>query len=247
MLTPDPARERPRPPAEVRRAGLLPPRLAGFRRLYRWLNLTLVHQGLWPLILVLGTTVPALSVAALPLPWFAARLAGPLLATLLALVYLIQKPAPPATAEALIDAGGFPVDRLRQQVGLLLPGLALTLVMVRLVVGPVEPAARIIGFGVADVLAFQLIHFGVVARSWPDTESGVIAAVGLFAGSWGLRELFLAAVGSAAANLPLAFGGGAVVGLLVGLLSLLLRSWPGGFWPAAAMHLMVIFLIFGFV
>jgi hypothetical protein len=100
-------------------------------------------------------------------------------------------------------------------------------------------------FGVADVLAFQLIHFGVVARSWPGEEAGAYAAVGLFAASWGLREVFLAAAG-APADLTLAFLGGAVVGLAVGGLSWLLRHWPGGFWPAAAAHLILVYLVAGF-
>jgi len=245
MLTPDPARERPRPPAEVRRADLLPPRLAGFRRLYRWLNLTLVHQGLWPLLLVL-TAAPATPPAATPLHWYPARIAGPALAALLAAVYLLQKPATSAPSPPdRIDPSGR-LASLRLQAGQALAGITLTLVIARLLVGPPEPVAKLLAFGVADVLAFQLIHFGVVARSWPDPASGAAAAVGLFACSWGLRDLVLAAAGGAPADLALAFVGGAVVGLAVGLLSWLLRRWPGGFWPAAAAHFTLVYLVAGF-
>ena len=273
MLTPDPSRERPRSREDVRRAGLLPQRLAGFRRLYRWLNLTLVHQGLWPLLLVL-VAAPAVPVVETPLPWYLARLAGPALAALLAAFYLVQKPAAPATASApdgpdtrfpgdtprVGSAPGTPdpgmpstsdarAPRLaaaRIQVGPALVGIAIVLAVARLVVGPTDSVAKLLAFGVADVLAFQLVHFGVVARSWPDPEVGANAAVGLFAASWGLRELFLAAAGSVPADLSLAFVGGAVVGLTIGSLSWLLRRWPGGFWPAAAAHFTLVYLVAGF-
>ncbi len=275
MLTPDPARERPRSREEVCRAGSLPQRLAGFRRLYRWLNLSLVHQGLWPLLLVLAAA-PAVSVAATPLPWYLARLAGPALAALLATVYLAQRPGDPNLARSTaIDpdqvwsaadsprpvqaataspgpvraAATDPGARLavaRLQVGQALAGIAIALAVARLVVGPTDSVAKLLAFGVADVLAFQLVHFGVVARSWPDAEAGAYAAVGLFAASWGLRELFLAAAGGVPADLPLAFVGGAVVGLAIGVLSWLLRRWPGGFWPAAAAHFTLVYLVAGF-
>lgn len=243
MLNLDPERERPRSAAEVRRAGGLPARLAGFRRLYRWLNLTLVHQGLWPLLVVL-VGAPVFPLAATPLPWYVVRLGAPLLAALLAAVYLWQKPE---TSPAAGDRSGGRLAGVRFQVGLALAGTAIALTVVRLVAGPPEPVAKLLLFGTADVLAFQLIHFGVVARSWPDPEAAAIAAVGLFAASWGLREVFLAAAGGAPADLPLAFLGGALVGLAVALLSWLLRRWPGGFWPAATAQFVLVYLVAGFV
>src|SRR5918999_6256863 len=76
-------------------------RLTTFKRLYRWLNLTLVHQAVWPLLVILAEA-PAASVAGTPLPWYLARLAAPAAAALLAVVYLRQPPvgaARPAGAE----------------------------------------------------------------------------------------------------------------------------------------------------
>lgn len=245
MLTPDPARERPRSKDEVRRASLLPARLAGFRRLYRWLNLTLIHQGLWPLLLVMAGA-PAVPLAATLISWYLARLAGPALAALLAAVYLAQKPSGARVARPSPDDSGRRLAVARLQAGQALAGIALTLAVARLLVGPTESVAKLLTFGVADVLAFQLVHFGVVARSWPDAEAAAYAAVGLFACSWGLRELFLAAAGGIPVDLPLAFGGGAAVGLAVGALSWLLRRWPGGFWPAASAHFIVVYLVAGF-
>ena len=65
--------------------------LSAFRRAYRWLNLTLVQHGVWPLLVVVFGA-PAVPVALTPLPWYWARLAAPVLATLLALAYLAQRP-----------------------------------------------------------------------------------------------------------------------------------------------------------
>jgi hypothetical protein len=42
--------------------------LSAFRRAYRWLNLTVVQHGVWPLlVVVLGA--PAVPIALSPLPW----------------------------------------------------------------------------------------------------------------------------------------------------------------------------------
>src|SRR5918994_845029 len=65
--------------------------LSAFRRAYRWLNLTLVQHGTWPLLVVVFGA-PAVPVALTPLPWYWVRLAAPVLATLLALAYLAQRP-----------------------------------------------------------------------------------------------------------------------------------------------------------
>jgi putative solute:sodium symporter small subunit len=66
-------------------------RLAQFRRIYRWFNLTLVHQGVWPLLLLL-TSAPPLKPGELPWSWFLARAGAPLAAILLALLYVRHQP-----------------------------------------------------------------------------------------------------------------------------------------------------------
>lgn len=219
--------------------------LSSFRRAYRWLNLTLIHQGLWPLLLILFSA-PAGPVGATPQPWYWARLAGPALAAIIAAVYLRRRPvsgAAPPGAES--STGGEAM--LRRQAALLLPGIAILLGLARLLVGPAEPVAKTLLFGVADVFAFQLIHFGVVARSWGGGETGQGAAVGLFAASWGLRDAFLALAGAGAPDWGLAFLISGGVGLAVGALSSVLRRWPGGFWPAFAAHYSLVYLVAGFV
>src|SRR5215203_2614197 len=81
--------ERPAP------AVALGERLVSFKRFYRWLNLTLVQQALWPL-LVLLTAARGDSPEATPMPWYLARIGAPALAAALAFVYLRQ--APPSQA-----------------------------------------------------------------------------------------------------------------------------------------------------
>src|SRR5829696_10062952 len=75
--------------------------LSAFRRAYRWLNLTLVQHGVWPLLVVIFSA-PSVPIALTPLPWYWARLAAPVLATLLALAYLAQRPQ------------GFPSDKAQR-------------------------------------------------------------------------------------------------------------------------------------
>jgi hypothetical protein len=58
-------------------------RLVSFKRFYRWLNLTLVQQALWPL-LVLLTSARGDSPEGTPMPWYLARLGAPALAAALA-------------------------------------------------------------------------------------------------------------------------------------------------------------------
>ena len=108
MLNRDPQRESPRPVATVRAEETSPilgnEALASFRRAYRWLNLTLVQHGVWPLAVVVWNA-PVGSVPETPLPWFWVRLAGPLLAALLALALLAQRPEGWASDGAQRGAG----------------------------------------------------------------------------------------------------------------------------------------------
>lgn len=246
---------------ETGSSGPAPPgsRVASFRRLYRWLNLTLVHQGAWPLLILLAGA-PAVRPPAAPFPWQVAATGAPAIAALLALLYVRQRPArppansdPPVSAPSIGGSGGRSLAAgafsamLRAQARLLLFGVAIALAAARLVIGPPGPTAAYLLFGLADVLAFQLIHFGVVAGSFVEEDIGQAAAILLFSLSWGLRELLLAGVGVGAAELGPAFVGGLAVGLIVALISRLLRRWPGGFWAAAAGHWLLIYLFFGFI
>jgi hypothetical protein len=116
----------------------------------------------------------------------------------------------------------------------------------RIASGPAVPAAKLILFGVADVLAFQLIHFEVVRRSFRDPAQGLGYAIVLFGCSWALRDLLLTLLGPGQASPVLALLSGLVLGLLLGTLSRVLRGWAGGFWVAAAAHLLIVYLVIGF-
>lgn len=228
----------------------LPAPLVAAERLVRWLSLTLIHQGTWPLlILLLGA--PLGGPAATPWLWFPLRLLGPTLAAALAAGLLAQgarvdppSPHPRSHPHAVAPAEDA-ARTSRAQVRLALFGLAAALAMGRFAIGPVEGVGRLLLFGAADVAAFQVIHFGVVARSFAASDQGQAAAVLLFGVSWGLRETALAALEGG--GLVLAFGGGLAVGLAVGLLSRGLRRWPGGAFTAAVGHWLVVYLILGFL
>ncbi len=194
----------------------------------------------------------------MPWAWFAARAGGPALAAALALLYLAQRPLVAGDVGVGHDGAGpsggavlprsVPAAMLRGQARLLLVGLPLAVAVARLVAGPVVPVAKLLVFGLADVAAFHLIHFGVVTRAYAPSAraEGQAVAVLLFGASWGLREALLAGVGGGA-SIVLAGASGVLLGSVVGGGSRALRRWPGGWWPAAATHWLVVYLVFGFV
>ena len=227
---------------------VLSDRLSQFRKIYRWFNLTLIHQGTWPLLLVL-TAAPLGKPGNIAMPWFLARITGPALAALFALLYVRNQQQVEENASFVtrppVSTGGRPSLALQVKVGLL--GLTAMLVIARVIAGPIEPAAKLILFGAADVLAFQVIHFEVVRRSYRDQTQGIGLAVVLFGLSWGLRDMMLTLLGPTEASPALALLTGLVLGLMVAAVSRVLRSWPGGFWTAAAAQFLFVYLVIGFV
>ncbi|MFL5759041.1 MAG: hypothetical protein ACJ789_04840 [Thermomicrobiales bacterium] len=224
---------------------VLSDRLASFKRTYRWLNLTLVQQATWPLILVL-TSAPAGTPDEIPMPWYLFRLAGPTFAAVLAFIYLKERPLSPRDADVEQDLE--PVQSpAATQVRLLLLGLPLMVLVARLLVGPVEPVLKIGLFGLANVAAYHLINFGVVARSFPDPARGQAAAILFFGLSWGMEAGMLTAFGPESASPVLAFFAGLAAGIVVAICCRALRRWPGRVLTAPAAHWLVVYLIFGFV
>jgi hypothetical protein len=252
MLNRDPQRESPRPPRPSRWGAVSAPSLANealsaFRRAYRWLNLTLVHHGVWPLLVVVFGA-PAVPIAITPLPWYWARLGAPALATLLGLAYLAQRPQglPSDMALRTAESTSERDRRLREQATILVVGVTAAVGLLRLLQGPFVPVLKLEAFGLADVAAYQAINFGVAGRAAP-AGFGPALPVALFGLSWGLRDLFLAAASPAAESLSLTFVSGGAIGLIFGVISFVLRRWPGGYLTATMLQFLVVYLVLGFL
>jgi hypothetical protein len=252
MLNRDPERESPRRLHQTRARAMVDSSLANeglsaFRRAYRWLNLTLVQHGVWPLLVVVFSA-PAVPIALTPLPWYWARLAAPVLALLLSLAYLAQRPQGLASDMAQRTAGATSERdrRLREQATILVIGVTTAVAILRLLQGPFMPVLKLEAFGLADTAAYQAINFGVAGRS---VSGGVPEAlpIALFGLSWGLRDLFLAAASPAAESLTLSFAGGGAVGLAIGAVSFGLRRWPGGYLTATTFQFLIVYLVLGFL
>ncbi|MCC6704138.1 MAG: hypothetical protein IT334_04620 [Thermomicrobiales bacterium] len=219
--------------------------LARFRRVFRPLNLILIHQGLWALLL-LGADGPRITdPGRLPWDWWAIRTGCAALAIAIALLYL-RRMSPMQHPLSRILPGDRPSSP-RMQAGFAVLGLALMLTVARLLTeSPPEMALKIVAFGAIDALAYQLIAFGIAFSLYDAAGWGLGAVIGSFALSWGLRDLILNIIGDNQSALLFALVGGAITGALIGLVSIGLRKWPGGFWIAWAAQFIVITLIAGF-
>jgi hypothetical protein len=252
MLNRDPERESPRQLQSSRARAMADSSLANeglsaFRRAYRWLNLTLVQHGVWPLLVVVFGAA-AVPVALTSLPWYWVRLAAPVVATLLALAYLAQRPEGLTSDLALrtAEATGERDRRLREQATILIIGVTTAVAILRLLQGPFIPVLKLEAFGLADTAAYQAINFGVAGRSVLAGANQALP-IALFGLSWGLRDLFLAAASPLAESLVLSFAGGGAVGLALGAVSFGLRRWPGGHLSATALQFLIVYLVLGFL
>jgi hypothetical protein len=235
-------------------------RFSYLRRVYRWFTLTLVQQGFWALFILLGDGPRVTEPAALPWDWWGFRVAGPVLATMMACAYLWLRPADGEqnassfeTARASLRSlfrmsSGSTKDLhpIKVQIMFALLALPVMVTVARLIQGPIDNAVKIIIFGAVEALAFQVINFGVAARSFGGGKQGEQIAVGFFAASWAIRDLILAIVSDNLPSIPLILIGGLVVGGLVGLMSLGVRRWTGLAWPAWSVQFLIVTLIIGF-
>lgn len=220
-------------------------RLESFRRLLRPLNLILIHQGVWALVILLAEGPRVTDPGQLPWDWWGVRAGAAALATLIALLYIRRLPDPsddPITR--LLPTTG--AASLRVQVAFAIMVLPLMVAAARLVTEPGDYALKVILFGAIDALAYQAIAFGVARPLFERTGWGIGGAVATFAISWALRDLILAIVGNSVSSPLFSLVGGAITGMLIGLASLGLRRWPGGFWTAWAAQWLVVSLIAGF-
>ncbi|CAN5611679.1 hypothetical protein BH23CHL5_BH23CHL5_07270 [soil metagenome] len=242
-----PSVEREPNPGILERA-LFGSRLAMLKRFLRWFNLTMLQQALWPLAILLFSA-PQVALDATPWTWFGLRIAGPIAAAVVAALYCSQfwssrLHMPGRASDA--PQRKLPRSAIATQLRYVMVGLPLAVGAMRLATGPVDEASKIILFGLANVAAFHLINFGLVPLAYSDRRHGLQAGVLLFGLSWGLHDALRVALGDESGVL-LAFAAGAFLGLIVGAMSLLVRRWPGGALTAASAHVLVIYLIFGFV
>ena len=220
-------------------------RVDRLRRVLRWLSLTVVQHGIWPLVLLLGGG-PALPVAHLPWGWWLARAVGPALAALLALAYLGWRLPGPMLGRSGSVAEGAGAT-WAAQARMLIVGVAVLVAVARLAAGPADAAAKVLLFGVADVAAYQFVNLGVATRGARDPRDAAMVGVGLFALSWGLQQAVAAMLGAPLAALPVAFAAGLATGAAIGALVLGIRQWPGGWLTGFAAQWLLVWGIAAFV
>jgi hypothetical protein len=213
------------------------PRVAGprdlLRRFNRWLSLTLIHQAVWPaIVLVTGSVMQRPGVSSIG--DVLGMMAGPMVASLIAWGQIRgrrdQFPSPPVRAI------------VADQVRLVLMGLPVAVLIGRLLTEDVEATLKIAAVGLVNVAAYHLIHFGVVPMLVPSRY--VITA--LFGLSWAVHQIADALARDTGGSFALHAIGGFTVGALVAILAQLLHRWPGGRLTAPAAQWLVITLIFAF-
>src|ERR671910_2853568 len=106
------------------------------RKIYRWFNLTIVQHAIWPLLIAVFAA-PQVDIQDTPWDWYIGRLAGPLLATLLALAY-IRRAAARGIEETALPSLRVPEvpGRIAQQMRYLLIGVPIMMLIGRLLAGP---------------------------------------------------------------------------------------------------------------
>jgi len=239
---------RPEAPPGILDRALFGGRFSGLKRYLRWFNLTVLQQALWPLLIAVFSA-PQVDLEDTPSGWYVGRIAGPVIAFALAWIYyqsyhrsdwrsslrtLLQPRSPARFAE------------LARQLRYALLGIPVAVGMARLAAGPADEVAKITLFGLANVAAYHLIHFGVVPQLFTDRRQGLQASILLFGLSWGLHDALMVGL-TEDGSWALAFAVGLFLGWIVAAVSLAIRRWPGGAPTAAAAHFLLVYLIFGFV
>ena len=213
------------------------PRVAGprdvLRRITRWFNLTIVHQAVWPaLVLLAGSTMqhPGASSSGEVI----GMVAGPVVASGIAFAYLRKRltglPAPPVRST------------VADQVRLVAIGLPVMVLAGRLLAGDPDVALKVAAVGAVNVAAYHLIHFGVVRSLF----AGPYIAPVLFGVSWAIHQIADALARDTGGSFILHAFGGFTVGVLVGAGAQVVHRWPGGRLTAPGLHWLVIYLVFGF-
>ncbi len=216
------------------------------RKIYRWFNLTVVQHAIWPLLIAVFAA-PQVAIEDTPWDWYIGRLAGPLLATLLALAY-IRRAAARGIEDTALPSLQVPAvpGRIAQQARYLFIGVPLMMLAARLLAGPVDEIIKIALLGFFMTTAYHTINFWIVPLGFPNGTRGIDIGTALFAVSWGFGDVLRVGSSADGGNLPIAFLAGLTAGLLVALVCRAIRRWPGGTFSAPAAQWLVITLIVGF-
>jgi len=216
------------------------------KKIYRWFNLTIVQHAVWPL-LVAVFAAPQVAVEDTPWDWYIGRLAGPLLATVLALAYIRRAAARGIEDTALPslrvpDAPG----GIARQARYLLIGVPVMMLGARLLAGPVDEVVKIALLGLFMTSAYHAINFWIVPLGFERGVRGIDIGTALFAVSWGFGDVLRVGASAEGGNLLIAFAAGITAGILVAVICRGIRRWPGGTLPAPMAQWLVITLVLGF-
>jgi hypothetical protein len=203
------------------------------RRLNRWLSLTLIHQAIWPaIVLATGAVMQRPGVSSIG--DVLGMMAGPIIASLVAYNQirgrLAEFPAPPVRS--------FVADQVR----LLLLGLPVMVLIGRLITGDLDSTIKIAAVGLVNVVAYHLIHLGVARSLFPSPHVVTV----LFGLSWAIHQIADALARDTGGSFIYHAFSGFTVGVLVAVVSQVLHRWPGGRLTAPSAQWLVITLIFGF-
>ncbi len=143
------------------------------RKIYRWFNLSVIQHAVWPVLVALFAA-PQVSVADTPWDWYLGRIAGPLLAFVLALGYIRRAAIGRGIETTALPSVWVPEapGRIAQQARYLLIGLPIMVLIARMIAGPVDDAIRIAGLGLCTAAAFHAINFWIVPLGFPNGYRG---------------------------------------------------------------------------
>jgi len=216
------------------------------KKIYRWFNLSIIQHAVWPVLVAL-MAAPQVSVADTPWDWYLGRLAGPLLAFVMALGY-IRRAAGRGIESTALPALKVPEvpGTVAQLARYFLIGLPLMVLIAHLIGGPIDDVIKIAMLGFFMAAAYHAINFWIVPLGFPNGYRGIDLGTILFGVSWGFGDVLRVGVSSEGGSLPIAFLAGLTAGLMVALVCRGLRRWPGGTLPAPMVQWLVITLILGF-
>jgi hypothetical protein len=222
-------------------------RNALLRTLHGWFNLTLLLSFAWP-ALVVFLDAPVVHPANTPIDWYALRLAAPLVVLAVAARLWRASGVPGFVARPERTSSLFTGSMMQLQVHVFLIGLSVVLGIV-LLLSDASAAAKVMGLGLAEALAFQAIIPGYVKSTLEVFDAAprraFVICAALFGMVFGLRAALAAAIQPdaelgyiLAAAIALSIAGAAL-----GALFLILRDRSASLIPGIFLHWLVVAIL----